>query len=139
MRGMNKVILIGNVGGTPELRTTQNGRTVATVSLATNRAVKSGDGWTQTADWHRVTLWERDAEFVGKYVDKGSPIAIEGELRYDNWTDPQGNKRWRTDIVGRRVHLLGKPSDATTAPRAPQQEHPAFAAESTDTTATIPF
>lgn len=139
MRGMNKVILIGNVGGAPELRTTPNGRTVATLSLATNRPVKQGETWTQIADWHRVTLWERDAELVGRFVGKGSPIAVEAELRYDKWTDPQGQKRSKTLLVARKVHLLGKASGAAVLNREPQTEHPAFDAGADDNTTSIPF
>ena len=139
MRGMNKVILIGNVGGAPELRTTPNGRTVATLSLATNRPVKQGETWTQTADWHRVTLWERDAELVGRFVDKGSPIAIEAELRYDKWTDPQGQKRSKTLLVARKVHLLGKTTGAPPPNREAQTEHPVFKVGSDDGTTSIPF
>jgi len=141
MRGMNKVILIGNVGRAPELRTTPNGRTVANFSIATNRPVKQGDGWSTTTDWHRITAWERDAEVAGKYLTKGSQVAIEGELRQETWTDANQQKRSKVLVIARKLHLLGSGSGHSTEPasRSPEREHPAFPASSEPNGTSIPF
>ncbi len=141
MRGMNKVILIGNVGRAPELRTTPNGRTVANFSVATHRPVKQGDGWSTATDWHRVTAWERDAEVAGKYLTKGSPVAIEGELRQETWTDANQQKRSKVLVLTRKLHLLGSGVGSSTAPsdRSPERDHPAFTVTPEQNGASIPF
>jgi single-strand DNA-binding protein len=108
MRGINHVFLVGHVGQNPELRTTANGRTLCRFSLATNRPVKHGEGWKQETDWHRIVLWERDAELAVRYATKGSPVGIEGELRTSSWTDQAGVRQSRIEVVGRKLHLLSK-------------------------------
>ncbi len=108
MRGINHVFLVGRAGQDPEPRTTANGRTLCQLSLATNRPVKSGDSWTSETDWHRVVLWERNAEIASQFVQKGSSVGIEGELRVSKWTDKEGVRRSRTEIHARRLHLLGR-------------------------------
>ena len=107
MRGINHVFLVGNVGQDPETRSTANGRSICQLSLATNRSIKTGESWTSETDWHRVVLWERQAEIASQYVRKGSSVGIEGELRISKWTDKDGMRRSRTEIHARRLHLLG--------------------------------
>jgi single-strand DNA-binding protein len=129
MRGINKVIICGRLGHDPELRTTPKGASLCEIRLATNRPVREGDGWTEVADWHRVTLWSKAAESCQKLAKKGDVIAIEGELRTESWTDREGNKRskvavhsWRFDFVGRT--RAGRSSGEEG--RSPERAHPAF-------------
>jgi len=132
MRGINNVFLAGHLGQDPELRTTGNGRTLCKISLATNRSVREGEGWKQVTDWHRVVLWERDAETCAKYCRKGSAVGVEGELRVNTWTDATGERRSKVEVVGKRLHLLGKASEGSS--RAPVQQ-----AKPEPTEHTIPF
>ncbi len=130
MRGINKVILCGLVGQDPKVRTTPSGRQLCELSLATDRRVKSGEDWTTTTDWHRVTLWERDAEICQRYVRKGTAVSIEGELRTDQWTDQDGRKKSKLRVHARRLDIIGKPTRSTDPPpatRAPERTHPALA------------
>lgn len=113
MRGMNHVVLFGHIGHHPELRTTPNGRRVCDVRIATNRPVRQGDSWSEVTDWHQVVLWERDAERCARFIKKGDPLGIEGELRQERWTDASGQKRVKMKVHARRLHLLGKPRPET--------------------------
>jgi single-strand DNA-binding protein len=115
MRGYNKVFLIGNAGGAPEVRTTQGGSTVANFSLATSREYKDHAGVKQTVtQWHRIVAWEGLAEVVGKYVGKGSRVFIEGAVEYRKWQDKDGVTRYSTEINARELYLLGEPKGAAT-------------------------
>ena len=124
-RGVNKVILIGNCGGDPEVRYTPNGNAVANVTIATSDTWKdkqSGENRERT-EWHRVVFFGRIAEVVGEYARKGSKLYVEGRLQTREW-EKDGAKRYTTEIVvdiGGQMQLLdGKPSDQ--APR--QQSRP---------------
>jgi single-strand DNA-binding protein len=105
MRGINHVILFGLLGHDVELRTTPNGKSVTELRLATNHAVKKDEGWVEVADWHRVTLWDSQAELAAKLLKKGTPVGVEGELRTESWTDSAEQKHSKTYIMGRRLHL----------------------------------
>jgi len=112
MASVNKVILIGNVGRDPEIRYTQSGEPIANFSLATNEVWNDKSGQKQErTEWHRVEVFGKTAQIVRDYVTKGRPIYIEGSIRYDEWTDKDGNKRNTTKIrvsgPGSRVVLLG--------------------------------
>jgi single-strand DNA-binding protein len=104
---VNKVILIGNLGRDPELR--QAGQsTVATLSLATQERRKDKDGnWSDHTEWHRVTLWGRDAENAGKYLTKGKQVYIEGRLQTRKWQDKDGADRYTTEVVADVMRFLG--------------------------------
>jgi len=107
-RGVNKVILIGNLGSDPEVRYTPNGSAVANVSLATSetwRDKQSGELQEKT-EWHRVVFFNRLAEIVGQYLRKGSKIYVEGALRTRKWTDKAGTERYTTEIVAGEMHML---------------------------------
>ena len=106
MRGVNKIFLLGRLGRDPELRTTATGRQFTDLRLATNRSVRKGEEWTEVADWHQVRVWERTAELCVGRLSKGSPVAVEGQLRSDQWQNENGDKRSRTYVVGDRVHFL---------------------------------
>jgi single-strand DNA-binding protein len=106
--GLNKVLLIGNLGQQPELRTTQSGQSVMTLRMATNERYKNRDGvWTDRAEWHTVVVWGKRAEGLSKVVSKGTQLFIEGKLQTRSWDDQQGQKRYTTEVVARQVLLLG--------------------------------
>lgn len=107
-RGVNKVILIGNLGSDPEVRYMPNGSAVANVSLATSTAWRdkqSGELLERT-EWHRVAFFNRLAEIVGEYLRKGSKIYIEGSLRTRKWQDKNGMDRYTTEIVANEMQML---------------------------------
>lgn len=110
---VNKVILIGNVGKEPEIRTTKGGTTIANCSLATSERVKRGDEWQEETSWHNLVLFGRTAEVVSQYVQKGGKIAVEGRIQYRSWEDKEGNKRYTTEIVVDRLELLGSKGGGT--------------------------
>lgn len=108
-RSLNKVMLIGNVGAEPELRTTPSGVKVAKVSLATNRTFSDKSGQQQEkTEWHRLTVWDRLAGVVEQYVHKGDRLYIEGRIEYSQTEDDRGNVRYWTDIVVREMVMLGQ-------------------------------
>lgn len=107
-RGVNKVILIGNLGSDPEVRYTPSGSAVANVNLATSetwRDKQTGELQDRT-EWHRVVFFNRLAEIVGEYLRKGSKIYIEGTLRTRKWTDKNGIDRYTTEIIANEMHIL---------------------------------
>lgn len=107
-RGVNKVILIGNLGNDPEVRYTPNGSAVANISLATSetwRDKQSGELQDRT-EWHRVVFFSRLAEIVGEYLRKGSKIYVEGALRTRKWADKSGVERYTTEIIANEMHML---------------------------------
>lgn len=107
-RGVNKVILIGNLGSDPEVRYTPSGSAVANVNLATSetwRDKQTGELQDRT-EWHRVVFFNRLAEIVGEYLRKGSKIYIEGTLRTRKWTDKNEIDRYTTEIIANEMHIL---------------------------------
>lgn len=107
-RGVNKVILIGNVGKDPDVRYMPNGNAVANVTLATSESWKDkNSGETQErTEWHRVVFFRRLAEIVGEYVKKGSKIYVEGRLQTRKWQDQSGQDRYTTEIVADEMQML---------------------------------
>jgi single-strand DNA-binding protein len=108
-RGINKVILIGNLGADPETRAMPSGTTVANLRIATSeswRDKQTGEQQERT-EWHRVALFGRLAEIAGEYLKKGSQVYIEGSLRTRKWQDKQGNERYSTEVVGNELQMLG--------------------------------
>ncbi|ELK5289419.1 single-stranded DNA-binding protein [Salmonella enterica] len=108
-RGVNKVIILGNVGQDPETRTMNNGDMVATVSIATSEVwndKQTGEKKEQT-EWHRVTFWRKPAEIIAQYVQKGSRLYVEGKLQTRKWTDNNGVERWTTEVVAEDFQLMG--------------------------------
>ena len=112
MRGINKVILIGNLGRDPELRYTASGQAVANFTIATteSRTNKGGDRQDFT-EWHRIVAWGRLAEICGEYLSKGRMVYIEGTLRTRSWEDKEGRKRWTTEVLARNMQMLGPSGD----------------------------
>ena len=109
-RGLNKVMIIGNLGADPEMRYTQNGTPVTTFNVATNRqwVTSSGERREET-EWFRVVAWSRLAEFCNQYLSKGRRVYVEGRLQTRQWEDREGNVRYTTEIVAQEVILLDAP------------------------------
>ena len=108
-RGVNKVILVGNLGADPETRAMPSGSTVANLRIATSESWRdktSGEQQERT-EWHRVALFGRLAEIASEYLRKGSQVYIEGSLRTRKWQDKQGQERYSTEIVGNELQMLG--------------------------------
>ncbi|MEO9965967.1 MAG: single-stranded DNA-binding protein [Reichenbachiella sp.] len=124
MAGVNKVILLGNLGKDPEVRHLENGRAVANFSIATSETYKNKQGEKVTnTEWHNVVLWTPLAEIAEKYLNKGNQVYIEGKLTSRSYEDKEGVTRYITEVVGREMTLLGGPSrpeGATAAPAASQ-------------------
>jgi single-strand DNA-binding protein len=108
-KGVNKVFLLGNVGKDPEIRTTPNGMTVASFSLATAERAKDAQGtWTDKTEWHNLVAFQRTAEVVRDYVKKGTQIFVEGKIQTRSWDDKEsGQKKYRTEILVNELSLLG--------------------------------
>ena len=104
----NKVQLIGNLGGKPEVKNTENGKKLATFSLATSESYRnaSGEKVTET-QWHRIVAWGKVAEIAEKYLDKGKEVAIEGKLVNRSYTDKEGNKKYITEVQVNELLMLG--------------------------------
>ena len=133
-RGVNKVILVGNVGNEPECRTMPNGNSVANISVATSESWKDKNTSEQQerTEWHRVVFFNRLAEIVEQYVKKGSKLYIEGRLQTRSW-EQDGIKRYTTEIVANEMQMLDSRGstnqegfgDQATATQTPQQAAPA--------------
>ncbi len=106
-RGINKVILIGNLGADPEMKYTAGGTAICKFRLATTEVFKDRDGNQQErTEWHRVVAWAKLAEICGQYLSKGKQVYVEGSLRTSSWDDQDGNKRYTTEINARDVQFL---------------------------------
>ena len=107
-RGINKVILIGNLGDDPEVKYTQSGMAVTTIRLATTSVRKDRDGNTQErTEWHRVKFFGKLAEIAGEHLRKGSQVYVEGRISYSEHTGDDGQKRYYTDIIADEMQMLG--------------------------------
>ena len=125
MASVNKVILIGNLGADPEMRTTGAGESICNLRLATTDKWKdkTTSEMREATEWHRVVLYRRLAEIAGEYLKKGSPVYVEGRLRTRKWQDKNGIERFSTEIEGNELKMLGSK---------------AFGAESVPATSTRP-
>jgi len=105
----NRVQLIGNAGSDPEVKTLENGRKLAYLSIATNESYKNDKGEkVEQTEWHRVTAWGKTAEIIEKYVVKGKEVAVEGKLTHRSYDDKNGEKRYVTEVVINEILLLSK-------------------------------
>jgi single-strand DNA-binding protein len=108
-RGVNKVILVGNLGKDPEIKYTASGTAIANLTLATSESwndKQSGEKVEKT-EWHRVVAFQRLAEIMGEYLRKGSQVYIEGKLQTRKWQDQNGQDRWTTEVVANDMQMLG--------------------------------
>jgi single-strand DNA-binding protein len=114
MAGVNKVILIGNLGRDPELRRTPSGAQVVSFTVATTerRTDKNGQRQDRT-EWHNIVAWNRLAELANQYLKKGRTVYIEGKITNRSWNDKDGNKRYRTEILASQIQFLGGPGQQT--------------------------
>jgi len=125
-KGINKCILIGNLGADPDVRQTQGGSSVATLSVATSEAWKDKQTGEQKekTEWHRVVAFNRLAEIMGEYLKKGSKVYIEGKLQTRKWQDQSGADRYTTEIVTNEMQMLdsqgsGRPAQSQSQPAQP--------------------
>ncbi|MDN5204414.1 single-stranded DNA-binding protein [Fulvivirgaceae bacterium BMA10] len=118
MAGVNKVILIGNLGRDPEVRHLENGTAVASFSIATTESYKDRNTGERKdiTDWHNIVLWRGLAEIAEKFLKKGSQVYIEGKLKTRSWEDKDGNTRYTTEVVGDNMTMLGGRGSAENAP-----------------------
>ncbi|MCL4857338.1 MAG: single-stranded DNA-binding protein [Flavobacteriales bacterium] len=117
MAGINKVILLGNLGKDPEIRYLEGGTAVANFTLATSENYKdktTGERKTIT-EWHNVVLWRGLAEITEKYLKKGNQVYIEGKLRTRSWQDKDGNTRYTTEIVAENMQMIGRKDEKTSS------------------------
>ena len=130
-RGINKVILVGNLGQDPELRYTGSGTAVCNLRLATNESYKDAGGeWVERTEWHSIVAWSRLAEICNEYLHKGSQVYFEGSLQTRNYEDKDGNTRYVTEVKAREMMMLGGrgSSDSFGPPTAAEPaEQPAAA------------
>lgn len=136
-RGINKVILVGNLGRDPEMRYTPNGSAVANLAIATSESWKdkqTGENQERT-EWHRVVMFSRLGEIAGEYLKKGSKVYIEGKLQTNKWQDKEGNDRYTTEIIANEMQMLDSRGggsgggdnsyDQSAGSFQPQQKRPA--------------
>ena len=109
MKGVKRVIIIGNLGADPEVSQFQNGGSVATIAVATSEKYqnKQTGEWVENTEWHRVKAFGKLAEIIAQYVRKGTPIYIEGKLKTDKYTDKNGIERYATNIIADQMQMLG--------------------------------
>lgn len=119
MRGVNKVILVGNLGRDPEIRYTRDGTAVANLNLATTDTWNDANGQKQErTEWHRVVAWGKLAEIAKEYLGKGRQVYIEGRLQTRSWEDKDGNKRYTTEIRADQMLMLGGRGGDASSPSA---------------------
>ncbi len=123
---LNKVILGGRLTADPELKTTSSGISVVTFSIAVNRRFSKDSAQQNETDFFNVTAWRQTAEFVSRYFRKGSSICVSGSIQNRNWTDQQGQKHYRTDIVADEVMFVDSRSDSPAAADSFGSAAPAF-------------
>lgn len=122
MAGVNKVIIVGNLGRDPEVRYAQSGIAICKLSVAVTERVKDGDAWKDHTEWFRVTLFGKTAENAGQYLQKGRQVYVEGRLKTDKYKDKEGVERTAVEVVANHVAFLG--GGAPVGPR-PAKDGPA--------------
>lgn len=139
-KSVNKVILVGNLGKDPEIKYTQSGTAVASVTVATSSSFKDKSGeWQEQTEWHNVVLWQRLAEIAGEYLKKGNKVYIEGRLQTRSWEDKQGQKRYTTEVVANELVLLGGRGEGGQGGGGNYQRRPAAAGNDFDQSASNDF
>jgi len=139
MSGVNKVIILGRLGADPEVKNVSANSTVARLSVATSENWTDREGKKQErTEWHRVVVWGKLAEICGKYLTKGRQVYVEGRLQTRSWEDPQGQKRYSTEIVANTVQFIGSATESAreTTPQSTENFGPE---PSFDTADEIPF
>ena len=111
--GLNKVMLIGNLGTDPEMRYTANGSAVTTFRLAVSRSFGGEGERREETEWFTVVTWNKLAELLGQHLQKGRKVFVEGRLASRSWDGPDGQKRYRTEVIANQVLFLDRPQGAT--------------------------
>ena len=125
MSGVNKVILIGNLGKDPEIRYTESKVPVTTLRIATTETYKDRNGErAEQTEWHNVSIWRGLAEVANNYLHKGSKVYIEGRLKTRQWEDKEGNKRYTTDVVATNMVMLDRKQDSAGTPGVSEVSEP---------------
>ena len=108
-RGINKVIIVGNLGADPDSRAMPSGNAVTNISVATSESWNDRDTGEkqEKTEWHRVVFFNRLAEIAAQYLKKGSQVYVEGKLQTRKWEDKEGNERWTTEVVANQMQMLG--------------------------------
>ena len=143
-RGVNKVILVGNLGQKPEMRYTQTNTAVATLSIATSESWKDKESGEQRekTEWHRVVFFGKLAEIAEQYLDKGSQLYVEGKLQTRKWQDKEGNDKYTTEILGNEMNMLGgrqSSGDGGACDQSQPMQKPAEPSASNISEEDIPF
>lgn len=140
MAGINKVILVGNLGKDPEVRTLENGAKVANFTLATSESYKNREGQrvTQT-EWHNIVLWRGLADIAERYLRKGNQVYIEGKIKSRSWDDKDGIKRYTTEILGDNLTMLGGRRDMEESDSAPASTEETSSADKGEEKDDLPF
>ena len=124
-RGLNKVMIIGNLGQDPEVRFLPSGDSVCNISVATDESYKTKEGQkVEKTEWHKVTMFGKLAEISGEYLRKGSKVYIEGKLETRKWQAQDGTDRYSTDIKAFQMQMLDNKGDQSSAPQAPKAAAP---------------
>lgn len=149
-RGVNKVILVGNLGQDPDTKSTQSGSSITNISIATSETWKDKQSGQQQerTEWHRVVFFGKLAEIAAQYLSRGSKVYVEGALRTRKWQDANGNDKYTTEIVASEMQMLDSreggggqqsPGQGQNRPQAPQAPQVPVAAPGTDFDDDIPF
>ncbi|HDR1050758.1 TPA: single-stranded DNA-binding protein [Pasteurella multocida] len=122
MAGVNRVIILGNLGNDPDVRTMPNGEAVANISVATSESWidKNTNERREVTEWHRIVFYRRQAEVAGEYLRKGSKVYVEGRLKTRKWQDQNGQDRYTTEIQGDVLQMLDSRQDSQQQAQAPQ-------------------
>jgi len=144
-RGVNKVILVGNLGNDPEVRYGNNGNAITNITIATSEKWKDKNTQQdqERTEWHRVVFFNKLAEIAGEYLKKGSQVYVEGSLRTRKWQDNEGNDKYTTEIVASEMQMLGGRGESSNnqhqQPQRQQQAQPQQQAPTNDFDDDIPF
>lgn len=139
MAGVNRVIILGNLGNAPEIRTMPNGDAVAKISVATSESWndKSTGERREVTEWHSIVFYRRQAEVAGEYLHKGSKVYVEGRLRTRKWQDQNGQDRYTTEIIGDVLQMLDSRDNQDKPSTSGKPRQPAESADNFDDD--IPF
>lgn len=138
--GVNKVILIGNLGADPELRYTASGTAVCNMRIATSESYKDNEGnLVEKTEWHSVVAWARLAEICGEYLKKGRQVYFEGSLQTRQWEDTDGNTRYSTEVKAREMTMLGGPRSDEESDRPTASPKPAKGKKAAQSEDDLPF
>ena len=124
MAGVNKVILVGNLGRDPEVKYAQSGMAICKISVAVSERVKDGDEWKEHTEWFRVTLFGKTAENAGQYLQKGRSVYVEGRLKTEKYKDKEGVEKTSTEVIASMVQFLGGGDGQRTVPDAGERKKP---------------